>query len=178
MKKALRYLNNLEEYLCNFSLVAMLLLLTYQVILRYVFTKSNAWSEELARYFFIWLIFISTSYAERENAHIRIESLQKVFPKALRQWVALLGQVILLVFCLVMLKISLEYTLKVIQTKQVSLGLKLNMGYVYAAIPTGYFLLCVRIAGNVLMKKHIPAPQAEHAGEDDSDLLPKGGAGL
>ena len=177
MKKALRYLNNIEEYLCNISLVAMLLLLTYQVIMRYAIGKSNAWSEELARYFFVWLIFISTSYAERENAHIRIESLQNIFPKAARKWVALLGQAVLFVFCIIMLRVSFGYTMTVISTRQVSLGLKLNMGYVYMAIPVGYLLLCIRIVGNIIMKKYIPAPPKD-PDADDVDSLLEGGGGL
>jgi len=51
----------------------MVIVITYQVILRYVFHASNAWSEELARYLFIYDVFIGSAIALRKNSHLQVD---------------------------------------------------------------------------------------------------------
>ena len=63
MKKILKWLDdNIELYICVFLMSFMTLLVFVQVVMRYVFNNSLSWSEELARYTFIWLIYIGISY--------------------------------------------------------------------------------------------------------------------
>ena len=52
MKKFLNLLDKIEEILCNVCLLGMLMVLSLQVILRYIFRNSNAWSDEVGRYLF------------------------------------------------------------------------------------------------------------------------------
>ncbi|WZL72772.1 TRAP transporter small permease [Clostridiaceae bacterium 35-E11] len=154
MEKAKKIFGNIERDICSILLGAMLLILSLQVVLRFVFNNSNSWSEELARYLFIWLVHIGIAYAAKEYAHIRIEALQGFFPKPIRKYIALIGEIILLIFSIVLVYISVQYTHKMFVTKQSSLGLKLNMGYVYMSIPIGYALLGLRTVQNIITKKY------------------------
>ena len=62
--KFLRFLNDhLEEYLLVFLMVVEVVVVFAQVVTRYVFHSPLAWSEELARYMFIWLVWIGAAYA-------------------------------------------------------------------------------------------------------------------
>ena len=55
MKKVFMLLDkHLEEILLVFGTMVMILLIFYQVVMRRCFNSSIAWSEELARYIFIW----------------------------------------------------------------------------------------------------------------------------
>ena len=59
MKKILKFLNDyLEETICIILMSVMTIIIFIQVIMRYVMHNSLSWSEELARYCFIWLIYI------------------------------------------------------------------------------------------------------------------------
>ena len=61
--KVLRFLDdNLEKMLCTITLALMSAIIVLQVFFRYVLNNSLAWSEELARYLFIWTIYIGISY--------------------------------------------------------------------------------------------------------------------
>lgn len=64
MKKLINFYNQLEAHLLVCSLIFTVILVFFQVILRYVFSSSLSWSEELARYIFIWQIWLGTSVAK------------------------------------------------------------------------------------------------------------------
>jgi TRAP-type C4-dicarboxylate transport system permease small subunit len=75
---ALKWLNKyFEEAFSSLLLVAMTLLIFAQIIFRATGVPL-AWTEELARYAFVWLIYMSSSYAVRKRAHIKVELLNVI----------------------------------------------------------------------------------------------------
>ena len=52
-----------------------------QVILRYVFGSPMTWSEELARYLFIWCAFLGWVIASRKNGHLAMTFLAERLPE-------------------------------------------------------------------------------------------------
>ena len=68
-----RIADKLEEYFLVFCLGFMVLLVFVQVVMRYIFQNSLSWSEELARYLFLWLSWIGASYAVRDAKRAQIE---------------------------------------------------------------------------------------------------------
>lgn len=145
---------DLEIIICNVCLFIMLAVLTLQVVLRYVFNNSNSWSDELARYLFIWFIFVGAAYAAHHVAHIRIESLNNVFPKKIRKHVQLLGSIIWIIFCAAIVYISGKYTIDLYKGNQISLGLGVKMAYAYAAIPVGYTLIIIRVIQKEILTRN------------------------
>lgn len=154
LKKIGAFFNNIERNICVVLLMVMIVDLTFQVILRYCFQSSNSWSEEAARYMFIWLVFLGMSYAEKEFIHIKIESLQCVFPKIIRKYVALVGEIIFLAFSLYLMYISYGYMMMLVGQGQISQGLHISMGWVYLSMPLSFALLSIRIIISILTKKY------------------------
>ena len=68
-----KLIDNLEEYFVVATMALMTLLVFVQVIMRYVFSSSLSWSEELARFIFLWVSWVGASYAVKERAHFRVE---------------------------------------------------------------------------------------------------------
>lgn len=76
LKKYTKFLDGLESVEKVFLAVTaaiMVIVIAYQVVLRYVFNASNAWSEELARYLFIYDVFIGSAIALRKNSHLQVD---------------------------------------------------------------------------------------------------------
>lgn len=76
LKKYTKFLDGLESVEKVFLVVTaaiMVIVIAYQVVLRYVFHASNAWSEELARYLFIYDVFIGSAIALRKNSHLQVD---------------------------------------------------------------------------------------------------------
>jgi len=78
--------DNLEEYIVIPLLLFAVVLIFVQVIMRYIFRNSLYWSEELARYIFLWTVWIGASYATKKVKHLRIKSFTRMFPKQLQKY--------------------------------------------------------------------------------------------
>lgn len=63
------------EGLLVLLLAAMVVMVFGNVVLRYLFDTGIDVSEELSRYFFVWLTFIGAVVVGRENAHLGVETL-------------------------------------------------------------------------------------------------------
>ena len=102
--KFLDVIEKIERLFLAVAMVVMIADMTYQVILRYVFSNSNAWSEELARYLFIFEVMIAAAIAIRKNSHLQIDVLINCFKprtKTLFTLVSTLVGIAFLVFLLV-----------------------------------------------------------------------------
>ena len=137
--KFLDVIEKIERLFLAVAMVVMIADMTYQVILRYVFSNSNAWSEELARYLFIFEVMIAAAIAIRKNSHLQIDVLINCFKprtKTLFTLVSTLVGMAFLVFLLV-------YSIGLVKTggTYISVGLNIPMSVPYASIPIGTVLM-------------------------------------
>jgi TRAP-type C4-dicarboxylate transport system permease small subunit len=56
-----------------------------QVVLRYGFNLSLDWAEEVARLFFVWLMFLAVPLGVKSGAHIGVELIVNKFPALPRE---------------------------------------------------------------------------------------------
>jgi TRAP-type C4-dicarboxylate transport system permease small subunit len=154
--------DNLEKYLCVLLLVFMTVVTALQVVFR-LLGLPLAWSEEAARYMFVWLIYISCSYAVKEEKHIKIDAVLLLFKERGRFFLALLSNLLFLVFTVV---ISYQGALLVhkiaVAQRQVSPALRLSMGIPYSSFVVGCALMSLRlIQSTVRLLRSRWAPPAE-----------------
>lgn len=82
MGRATEGLIRAVEGLLVFLLAGMALMVFVNVVLRYGFNTGINFSEEASRYFFVWLTFIGAVVTFRENAHLGVETLVKMFGRS------------------------------------------------------------------------------------------------
>jgi TRAP-type C4-dicarboxylate transport system permease small subunit len=80
MKKILDTLFRGVEILIAVFLGVMIVLVFMNVVFRYLFSKGFAWSEEIARICFIYLVYLGSIGAMRENRHLLIDSVLNRVP--------------------------------------------------------------------------------------------------
>ena len=111
MKKILKFLNDyLEETICIILMSVMTIIIFIQVIMRYVMHNSLSWSEELARYCFIWLIYIGVAYGCKLMKHIKIDAALKLFPEKVRPYITIVGELLVLAFAAYIVVTGVELT--------------------------------------------------------------------
>ncbi|KXL52772.1 ectoine TRAP transporter small permease protein TeaB [Anaerotignum neopropionicum] len=143
--KFLKWLDEeFELAICSILMVIMTVLIFIQVIMRYVFGSSLVWSEEMARYVFIWLIYLGISYGARVMKHIKIEAALGLFPKKLRPFVIILGDVLFLVFSVVIVYLAYDVVMHQVKLNQKSPAMQIPMWFMYSAPMVGFALTAIR----------------------------------
>lgn len=71
----------IETFLISAIMIGLVGVIFIEVVCRYIFFISTAWSEELARYLFIWLTYIGSSYAFNYGGHIEIDLCGQIIEK-------------------------------------------------------------------------------------------------
>jgi len=143
--KVLRWLDEkLEMSVCVVLMSAMTTIMFIQVVARRVFSHSLTWSEELARYLFLWLIYLAISYGAKIMKHIKIEAFLAVFPKKLRPCIIILGDILFFVFAVFIIYTSFVWVQRQIKLGQLSPALHVPMWVIYAAPFTGFTLTAIR----------------------------------
>ena len=67
----------LLEFLVVACMVAMVIMVFGNVLLRYVFNSGITVSDEMSRYCFIWLTYLGAMVAMREGGHLGVDTLVK-----------------------------------------------------------------------------------------------------
>lgn len=117
----------------------MLIVMSAQVIWRYVFNDPIYWSEELARYLFVWLTFLSAAMAFRDHRHMAIDLIQPFLSPVALRWQQAIITGILAVFFLLVLVIAPE--ILHITLDQPSASLSIPIALVYLSFPASIFLM-------------------------------------
>ncbi len=145
--KILNWLDeHFEEYILVFLSAFMVVVIFLQVIMRYVFGNSLAWSEEIARYAFIWLIYIGVSYAVKRNKHLGVDAFGMMFERKGRLVIAFIANISFLIFALVMTYYGIDIVSRVTRT---SAALQIPLMWVYLAPVVGMILTAIRLLQNM-----------------------------
>ena len=67
------------DWFAAFAVVAMTLLVFFQVVNRYIIGWIVPWTEEVSRILFIWITFVGAYIALKANSHIAVSSLFNTF---------------------------------------------------------------------------------------------------
>ena len=148
--------DHFEEALIVLLMAAMTVLIVVQIFMRYVMQDSLTWSEELARYLFVWVSYIGVSYAVKRSAHIRVEAATMFLPERVKRYVILLSHLAFLVFAVMVVKEGYTLSMKIFKFGQTSPALGIPMGYIYLAPTVGFLLIFFRL----IAKAARTAPQA------------------
>ncbi len=141
--KLLKWLDDyFEEGILAVLMSVTSIIVFLQVIMRFVFRNSLTWSEELARYLFIWMIYIGVSYGIKKRSHLAVDALDSLFGKKGILITNTIHDMFLMAFMVTMTYFGFDIVLR---ATRVSAALGLPMKYVYLAPVVGFGLSIIRI---------------------------------
>lgn len=148
----LKWLNdNIEEFLMAILLCLIVIIMGLQVIMRYVFNSSLPWSEELVRYFFVWTSFLSLSYCIKNESSIKVVQLINIMPKRVQYYMKVITNIIILLFLILLTKISIEVVVNTYLKHTTSPAVGLPMYLVQFSTVLGFILSVIRIIQSSLV---------------------------
>ncbi|MCI8558772.1 MAG: TRAP transporter small permease [Lachnospiraceae bacterium] len=91
------FIDNIVKWICIILLGGMLFTAMLQVITRHVFPHPLSWTEELARYMMLWLIFLAASHIAKASSYIKVTFLVDKMPEGVRKILLVITKLIILV---------------------------------------------------------------------------------
>ncbi|QIK82510.1 TRAP transporter small permease [Sanguibacter sp. HDW7] len=140
MTRTKAVLDTVLRTICVALFAILVLLVTWQVITRLVLNSPSIWTEEAARYVFIWLSLIGISIATGEKADVAIDFLVRKFPVAAQRWIEVLAYLSTLSFAVIIM-IWGGWTNAMMTWDQLNPVLPVNAGVLYLAVPVSGVLL-------------------------------------
>jgi len=119
--------------------VLFTLMITLEVISRYVFSFSIYFVNAAARFLLVWFFLLGAGIALRHGAHVGFELLLSAMTPRRRKAVVLFGLALIAVFCLEMVWAGFHSLGPAMN--QTEAGLDIALAWVVLAIPLGFALL-------------------------------------
>ncbi|WP_071705938.1 TRAP transporter small permease [Murdochiella vaginalis] len=150
MKRIFKWIDEYLEVALGIAILSVMTIVIFiQVLARYVFQNSLSWSEELARYLFIWAIYLGISYGCKMSTHIKLDIMTKILPKKYHKIFDIIGNIVFAIFAIYIAFTGWELVTKQGLLNRTSPALGLPMQVVYAAPVVGMALSAIRIIQNL-----------------------------
>jgi len=118
-----------------------------QVVLRFLGRVGIDGLDEVPRYLFVWLVMIGAAAAMQRGEHTVLDYFINLLGRRARALVLALTNAVGIALFLYLIKLSLVLVPNA--QLQISPGLELPLGYVYAAIPVGSALIILPMLRNL-----------------------------
>lgn len=122
------------EWVCFGLFVVLIATVAWQVFTRQVLNSPSSWSEELAKYVFVWLGLFGAALVFGERGHIAVDFLVRRLPAAPQKAVGMLSHVLVLAFTALVLVYG-GCSIASLAWEQTIPALPVSAGQMYLAIP-------------------------------------------
>lgn len=133
----------------------MLLLVFAQVVTRYVFSYTPYFGEELARYLFVWVVFLSLPLVARYGGHMCIETLTSRVKGPTLKFLNIMADIFTIVFLAIMVWCGIQMVMRT--SYQTSPAMMIPMSWVYVVIPFGCAVMLLYTVANLVDVLKTPA---------------------
>lgn len=130
MNRISKFVDKLINLILGVSLIAIVILVFCNVVLRYIFDSGLIWGPELSRYIFIWMTFVGAIAALKHNEHLAVNMVIKRLPERIKKIVIILGNLIMLGVLYIVITGSWKMTVINKASSSPATGLPLSVIYV------------------------------------------------
>ena len=141
MKKAFDVLEKILQAFITSMLFVFIGLVAAQVIWRYVLSNPLPWTEQAARYLFIWMLMLEMPILLRRKNNMAFDLLYNKFSPKTQEVIQILTLILIGAFGVVYFVASLQLCSK--SMNKMAVGLNIPIVWVYAAQPVGAGLLAL-----------------------------------
>lgn len=159
-------LGNLDAIVTSLTLMACVILVNLNIIMRYFFSMPIRWSEEVVTSLFVWTVFIGSAYAYRRHQHLGVDIVLNILPGRVRRVVDGAMAIVELAVLVMLTVVSSQYVYHLIFSRSGAIKvvltdlLRLPKWWTGIAVPIGFALstfhsirfLAARLKGEKLVK--------------------------
>jgi len=152
--KVLKFLDkHFEEMFVVVLFAWVILLISIQIITRYFLTSINLpWTEEIARYSYIYMVFIGVSYGTRMDSHLKVDILKGALSIKGQKVQRILTEIVCTVFFIYLTPFALKIVQAQIKSAKLLPVARIPMFYFGTAIIVLTVLLTLRSAQAIILE--------------------------
>jgi TRAP-type C4-dicarboxylate transport system permease small subunit len=130
---AVRAAAGAEEQIAALLLGLLLAVMLLQVFTRYVLNDPTAWTEEVCRYLYVYIVFLGASAAIADRSHVSVNVLTQMLPPGAQLAIALAVDVLIVAFLAILAWYGVRAT---VRNADIPLAvLQIPYAWVYAIVP-------------------------------------------
>ena len=133
LNKAGHYINSVYSVVGSVFLALIIISCSVQTFTRYVLNDSQVWTEETARYAFVWAIVLGTTVVTRNWSHASLDFVVKKMPPAMQRAFDAATYLLVMVCGVAMVIYGMQLVIKV--WGSVSTACHYPISMVYLSIP-------------------------------------------
>lgn len=131
----------------------MVLFVFLNVVLRTFFNSGLTWSEELARYLFVYVTYIGAISAMRANGHLGVDTLISRVKPRVQMAMYLISQTMIAALMCILVQGAYKMVIQNTQSRTAALGIPYSVLY-FAGIITGISIAILAVANIIHAVKH------------------------
>lgn len=89
-------------WIAGVMVIFMALVVSYSVVMRYLFTRPPIWVMQVSEYMLLWITFLGAAWLLREGGHIRVDIVTSHLSEKAQRVLGIITSAIGVVVCLVM----------------------------------------------------------------------------
>ncbi len=142
MNKWIVIVDSLLKRLLMALMAAIVLVVCFQVLSRFVLTTPSSITEEISRCLLLWIGMFGSAFAYRSGQHLGLDIVTRKFSAIWQKRVAALLTVAVVVFALAAMGIGGgQLVMLAFELKQMNAGLGICIGWIYLALPLSGLLI-------------------------------------
>jgi TRAP-type C4-dicarboxylate transport system permease small subunit len=165
VKSLLSAIDRLLIVIVGILLVAVLAVVSLQVVMRYVFNAPTVWSEELATLLFVWFVMLGIGPVLKHQEHIKVEVLTELPSIWLKRLLHLLGNLVFIIVFAVLgyyaLQLLPSADRQLMSGLSMALGANVQMSVLYWAVPIGSAFVILFGLEKLFEPAHNSAPELD-----------------
>lgn len=140
--------NRVVELVVIVAFGALIANIATAVFFRYVLNDSLVWAEEIARYLFIWIVFLAAGLGVGRDIHIGLDVLPGMLGPGPRRLLLIANNVLVAAFLVFLIVSGID--LASFGRRASTLLLGVPMSYVYAAVPVSAAIMLLNLLPGTL----------------------------
>ena len=141
MAKIIYFLEQTIKWIAILAFTVMVISAFLQVFSRYVINVSFSWTDELARYMFIWGTMLGGCIVHRQKGHVMVDIILSRFPTQMQNVINII--IDFLSLCVLVVLFVQGINLLPIGRMQITPALGIRMSWVMLSLPVAAFFMAL-----------------------------------
>jgi len=144
-------------WVCIALFAVIFVVMVLQVTCRYVLGSPLVWSEELARYLYIWVCYLGAPVALRRGNHIAITLLVDQLPASLARVVAVFWHLGAFLF---LIELAIQGAILAARSHTLlAITIPIPWSLIYLAVPVSAVLMMLQTIEDLWVSRRVPAQE-------------------